>query len=764
MPSVPDRHRERLDAVEASPFLPVVSLAVLAFVVGFVGDVPILRPLAGAVLVLVVPGALLLALFGVPFDRAESAVYAVGGSIAVVFLYGIVSNDLLTGLLDPVVPVGPFEPVALATGLTGIAVVGVALVRLTGARPRLPSRATVDELDSRFLLLSLQLPLLAAVAGVAFVLTDWNVPWLLVMVVLSLVPLWFLVARTPRPYRWLGLWCLSLALLYQVTLSTVYFSGGDGSIEYFFGHLTVVHDSWWVGYEATKGSLLSLTMFHPTTAAMTGLPLRWAIKLVYPPVFALTAVAIYLFHRRHLGDTTALVAAAALMFLHPFFNLLAQNTRTGLAVFFLFAFALVATDDELTAGPRAVLALLFLGGIAVSHYGAAAMFLGLATVAFVLTRLDDVVRWADDRRPAVFAWPTVAFFGMGFFAWYIYTASGTNFTKLVGVFVQDVLFGFSDFFSAESNSVQAVTRSQAGSVTFQFIKAEFVVLTLLGGLGMALTALASPLAGRLVADRPRLAALRRRLPRDDAVVHPLAFAFAVGSALLMAVSFTPVSVIGTARIYAIAGPFVVPYGIAEVRRGLTAVDRRSVPLPPAETVLGLALAGMLLVNAGVLSAAVTHDRSPQPHFDREYVLDRGSERLVYNYYRSFTPPSDVAATRWIIDRRAAGTTVFAGIRHSGYEANLVSTEYGPYHPPGPPYRTFSCEAYRTTPGYFLDSEYQNREGQINLVYSSEGAYPYVRFTDSSVLELDRRTKVYDNGWSEVYYSDGRPATEPGCTV
>ncbi|WP_440991956.1 DUF2206 domain-containing protein [Haloarchaeobius baliensis] len=754
-----------LDALPARRFEAAIAAVLLGFVVGFVGDVPLLRPVAGTLLVLVVPGVLVLSLLGVRLDRAESAVYVVGTSIAVVLIFGILGNELLTGLFDPVTSLEPFAPVTLAAGFTALGLVGLVLVWLSGTVPRFPRLAVLDDRDVRFLLFGLHLPLLSALAAVAFLVLGTNLPWMLAMALVSLVPLWVVVRRTPRPHRWLGLWCVGLALFYQVTLSTAYFSGGDGSIEYFFGHLTLTHDSWFVGFEATKASLLSLTIFHPTVAAVTGLPLRWAIKLVYPLVFALTPVAIYLFHRRHVGDTTALLSAVVLLFLHPFFNLLAQNTRTGLAIFFLFSFALVVVDESLQPLARGLLSVLFLGGIVVSHYGVSAMFLGLAGVAYVLTRADDVVGWAHVDRPAVFSLATVAFLGVGFFAWYLFTATGTNFYKLVGVFVQDVLFGFSDFFSSESNSVQAVTRPQGDSLTFQLIKAQFIGLTLLGGIGLARTLLAAPVLSRLLGDRfPWLDSLRRSTAPDDAVVHPVAVAFAVGGAMLLFVSFTPVSIVGVARIYAVAGPFIVVFGVAEARRFLTWLfgNRTSLPAPPSDSLLAVAFAGMLLVNAGVMSAAVTHDRSPQPHFDREYILEDGTEREVYHYYRSFTPPPDVAATRWAIDHRAAGTTMFSGIRHGGYEANLVSTQYGTYHPPGPPYQPFTCEEYRTTRGYFIDSEYQHREGQINLVYSSEGSYPYIRFTDLSTLRLPDRSRVYDNGISSVYYSDGIPTREPAC--
>lgn len=761
------RVRQRLGSSAGPGTEGVLALVILGFVVGFLWDVPLLRPVTGTLLVLVVPGALLLSLLDVPFDRAETAVYVVATSIAVVFLYGILTNELLTGVLDSVVGAEPFAPAALATGLTGLCVLGLALVVGRDSAPRVPSGLLAGKRDSRFLLYALHLPVVAALAALAFLATGTNLPWMVAMVVISLVPFWVVVRRTPLAHRWLGLWCVGLALLYQVTLSTVYFSGGDGSIEFFFGNLTLTHDVWWVGYEATKASLLSLTMFHPTVASLTGLPLRWAIKLVYPLVFAFTPVAIYLFHRRHVGDTTALLAAVVLLFLHPFFNLLAQNTRTGLALFFLYAFALVVVDEGLPSIPRGLLALLFVGGVVVSHYGAAAMVLALTGVVYGLTRLDDVVGWAHRDRPAVLSWATVTFLCVGFFAWYLYTADGTNFYKLLGVVVEDVLLGASDFFSAESNSVQAVTRPQSDSLTFQLIKAQFVALTALGGLGLVRTGLSSPLFDRLLDGRSaRLRSLRGRLAADGVEVHPVQFAFGVGASTLLFVSFTPVSIIGIARIYAVAGPFIVPYGIAEVRRFLSLLSggHRSRPTLPSDSVLALVFAAMLLVNAGVVSAAVTHDRSPQPHFDRAHILEDGTEREVYHLYRSYTPPADVAATRWALTNREVGTTMFSGIRHGGYEANLVSTQYGTYHPPGPPYSEFSCEAFRSTRGYFLQSEYQTREGQINLEYSSEGSYPFIRFTDTAVLELENRTKVYDNGLAAVYYSDGRPSTEPPCAA
>lgn len=724
------------------------ALALLVAVVVGLAGVPVVRQAVAVAVLTLVPGLLVTRLLGVRLDRADGAIYLVGASIAFLMLLGLGYNTLLRSPFTRPLSVAPFAPLSLTLGV-GIGLLGLGAVATLGrGGPPAPRDWLPDGVPSPYALFVVQLPLIAVCASVI----DWwyDAPGLRLALIalVGLVPLVYVLVDPGREWAAPSLYLASLALFFQTTLSTKYFTGGDASIEYFFANRVIVDGVWNPTFTGTKTSLLSLVVVHPIYAVVGDIDLLLVMKAVYPMLFAITPVAIYVLHRRTFPDRVAFFGAFLVAFLHPYFNLLTQNTRTGFALLFVALFVATYVDEELPALARSVLSVVFLFGAVVSHYGVAVMFLGMLGVAYAAGLLDYLVAWSatPSRR---LRGRTMLLFTTLFLAWYIYTAQGANFEKLTTIVVNDVILGLDDMFAADadSNAQQAVNMGFT-SLTYKLIRYEYILLTLASGFGYLLTTARLPIFAWF---RRRVPGLERLAPDVD--VDPVVHAFVTATMVLLVLSFAPIDLIGVARIYALAAIFIVPYGVYFVYWVLSGL---SGPLPsvgdvPVRAAVAVLLIGLLFVNSGFLSATVTHGRSPQPTLEEARIVESGTDRQQYHLYRSYTSPHDVAATGWLFQyERDMDEKIFRAARNGGITPRFFTTADWAYHAEPNPY---DAQAYQQTEdGFLVISSYTDLTGYIILEQPDSGAFPYVKLVDASTLDLEEKNVIYANGRTRIYWN------------
>ncbi|MFB6185496.1 MAG: hypothetical protein ABEI86_01340, partial [Halobacteriaceae archaeon] len=56
-----------------------------------------------------------------------------------------------------------------------------------------------------------------------------------------------------------------------------------------------------------------------------------------------------------------------------------------------------------------------------------------------------------------------------------------------------------------------------------------------------------------------------------------------------------------------------------------------------------------ILNAGILSAAVTHDRTRYPQLDQNWILEQGSDIQVYSLFFQYTSYTDLQASQFIVE-------------------------------------------------------------------------------------------------------------------
>lgn len=565
-------------------------------------DTAFVRPVLTVLYLAFVPGALTVLVLRIDCSLPSFVVYALGLSLSLAMALGVI----LSVTLPQAGVTRPLDPLPLLLAFT--ALVG-GLLWLVDRRPsRRLFEISLDDLWSPLPLALLLLPLLSLL-GTILVDTAGESLLLLVLVgVLSLVPLGFVVWWDADRWGALSVWAVSAALVYHGGLWP--FTGGHQLTQ-----ITVEQGRWIPNYADGIGSLVPNGVLYPMFALLADIPVALEWGLVNPFLVSFLPVVLFELFRRETDARTALLGCGLFVFSFPFYTLYPGGGRIATPVLFLALVGLTVVDDRLDTTVQHLLALVFVTGIAVSHYGTAwvvlAAFVASASVFYalrysghvtsVLSRRLAVVSSDDGPRhtSTVLSPSALAFYTVVSMAWYLYTGLGGKFSTLPNHVingVRDILSG-----TAFGGGAARSATKQYGSTAIATSRLLYVLFGALMGLGIALV-------------------LWRRVVEDDRPLSDEYLALGTGFLSMLGVSFLPFSTgFNTARVMMIVFVFTAPFAVLGLAEAL---DRIEAVVPAVHDVssslrhgapratVAILLSVFLLLNAGVVSATVTNDYAP----------------------------------------------------------------------------------------------------------------------------------------------------------
>jgi uncharacterized membrane protein len=633
--------------------LAVQALVVLIVAVEWFGpSVSVLRDVVVTGYLTFVPGTLLLAALGI--DRrnlSTMAGYAIGLSFVLVMAVGVVMSLTypLFGVERPI-SIGPL----VAT--FGVLVVGLSVVvyrRERTFRVSVPGREAVDFVP----LLLLSLPFVAFLGSATYAVAGNNYVLLAVLTGIALAPL--AVAAVRGRSRWLGLgvWAVSLALLYHGQ-----FGAGGGHQDAVF---TIRAGRWVID---SGGPVLPNAVLYPVYALMNDVSLGLQYDGVNPFFVSFIPLVLYESFRRYLDDDWSFFGACLFMFSFPFYTLYPSGGRIATPVLFLALLGLVLSDTELTSVQKVFLSVVFGAGVGVSHYGTAylVVFGLLASAVFVrLLMLHDRLRFGEyagffgglrtdggvfgGRVLSLLRAPYVLFLSAFVVAWYLLTDSARKFEPLprkIEAQVNGVLYG-----EFTGDAAEVATKGYGGAESVIISRNMYFVIGVLMVLGVLITVLF-------------------RLRRQDQVFDDEYLALGVGFLGVLGASFLPGgSGFNTARVMMIAFAFTVPFVIVGTERPLTLLARLSglVDVSRARrfgaVLLAAFLCVFLLFNAGVASELFLHDFAPSQQVSSQRLAESDD---VQNRLRvTACTPCNVDTHVWARSHAPPGADIYGDNRAVG---------------------------------------------------------------------------------------------------
>jgi uncharacterized membrane protein len=423
-------------------FLPVLLLVQVLFCVGILLDIPVFRQLFGFLYLTFIPGFLLCTLLNLnELETYEIVLLSVGLSLALLSLIGLLLNEMsvLIGLTRPL------SPIPLLLVFTSFALGASAFIR----RRRFPNGLLRIEADKSTLgaLFLVLLPALSIIGTTWVNLFHSNaVLLLMLLVVLVVVAVGLGTDYFPPKLYPLAAVAIAVSLLLHSSLISNYIVsfGSDVPGEFFVFRATEV-DAFWSSTSprfldlrhGRLNAMLSITILPTIYSALLGLESAWIFKMLYPVIFSIVPLGLYVIWQRHVGKKYAFVSVFVFVAQQTFYSEIIGLNRQMIAELFFVLLLFVAFTRKIRFGARMVLFFLFSFGLITSHYGLAEIFLFLIAAAWVFLMLMKAPR---NRVTA----GMILFFFVLMFSWYIYTSASSVFQSTL-MFGDEVYGQLGDF-------------------------------------------------------------------------------------------------------------------------------------------------------------------------------------------------------------------------------------------------------------------------------------------------------------------------------
>ena len=124
-----------------------------------------------------------------------------------------------------------------------------------------------------------------------------------------------------KPYI---IYAVSLLILWTVTLKSNYLIGTDIHFEYYFLNLSQVN-GWDYTIPVTYNGNLPVSLVAPFIANLLHIDGIWLLKIVFPMVFALTPVLLYLIYKEYFSEKISLLAVLFFISMPAFFMEISGN-------------------------------------------------------------------------------------------------------------------------------------------------------------------------------------------------------------------------------------------------------------------------------------------------------------------------------------------------------------------------------------------------------------------------------------------------------
>ncbi len=464
-------------------FLAIVVLLQVIMYISLFLNFPLVRQILGIAYLTVVPGLIFIKLLKLDeLGTLEIIVFAVGFSVVFLMLAGLVINQFgyLFGLTFPLATL----PLSLFVNTLIIAGAAVAHLRQEKIKKTLSIRTSTF---SPYLLLLALIPLLSVV-GVYFVNTTGDSSILIIML-LAVAALFTVAAFREGSSKFysFAIFMISLALLLQVSMISNYILplGGDSPAEFYVFQSAQQNAHWspLFAFSSDQGlgrfnAMLSITVLPTVYSNMLGLDPSLIYKLIYPLIFAIVPVALYLLWQPYIGKKLGFIAAFVFVAQSTFFTEMTALNRQMIGELFFVLLLLVLLNKKVKKEGKFLAFAVLSFGLIFSHYALAEIFLFLIFAAWA-TSVFYLKKPSFNMQLSM-----VIFFFVAMFAWYIYTSGSVVFDSFL-TFAQSVTSQLGDFFNLTSRGqtvltglglVQSPSLLNTISRVFAYLTEIFIVL------------------------------------------------------------------------------------------------------------------------------------------------------------------------------------------------------------------------------------------------------------------------------------------------
>ncbi len=360
-----------------------VALLVLAAAVSLLFNVPVLRPVLGAVFLTLTPGLVLLTLLRLDrLDLTERATLALALSISFAIFFGLAINTIypLFGNNRPLAA----DSLAISFGVLILVLAIIGRVSNPDASLIGMPKPSLQPGEQALLVLPAFFPLMSILGTQVMNATSNNT---ILLILLSLIPAYVLLVAlvhhrvTDKVYPPIILFIgISLVLLHALRSSHIL--GVDTHLEYYVFQTVLRQLHWSAASQGPLDSALSISLFPAIYQSWLNMNPEYLFKLLYPLLVSILPLGVYVVSRKYVGAFYAFLAAVFFMAQFTFLWT-TSDSRTNIAIL-LFCMAVMALFHErLDDWHKRLLFVLFIASSVVSHYSSTYIFFFILLLTFV---------------------------------------------------------------------------------------------------------------------------------------------------------------------------------------------------------------------------------------------------------------------------------------------------------------------------------------------------------------------------------------------
>jgi uncharacterized membrane protein len=345
----------------------------------------------------ILPGFLFLKIFRVNLVFLKTVIYSLGLSLALLMVLGLLLNTLLPEM-------GVLAPLTTINIVFSMSIVTLFLSFLLLKRDRFIG-TEISQVSSNFKLPSFAILLVVfpflTILGAELANFSKNTIILMLLTVFTMIIVFciFFKRLLPRSSYPLALFLIAFFLLIGTSLVSNYLLGTDVQVEFYFAKLTNINSFWNYAIAQQYNGMLSVTVLPVIFAKFMNFDIEWIFKFVYPLIYCLVPITLYLAYRKQTNPTVAFLGVFLFMSMDTFFLQMLGLARQMVAELFFALIILLFVEETLSISKKRVLFVIFSFILIVSHYSLAYLFAFLVLLSLLINWLFN--RGENKSKPLI---------------------------------------------------------------------------------------------------------------------------------------------------------------------------------------------------------------------------------------------------------------------------------------------------------------------------------------------------------------------------
>lgn len=396
-------------------------LLVLTFIIAtatsILFGIPILQQILGFLFLTFMPGLLLIGVLRFNgLGQTEKILLSVGLSISSLILFGLLINSIypLLGFDRPLSTISFTISFSFILFVLGI----IAYLRNSTLSLDRLLHFEITTSEKTYLIIPIFFPLLSILGMYLMNRYDNNIMAvsLLLLITLYAILLTCWHNRVPTRVYPIAVFMISISLLLLLGLRGSHLIGIDTHIEYLIFQNTLQNEQWQISLSLPYEGCLSISIIPTIYQSVLHLDPEYLFKTLYPILFSLTPIVVYVTSRKFIRNEGAFLASLFFMS-QTAFLITTELARSNIAILFFSLSIMALFHRELTEFNKWILFVIFSASCVLSHYTTSYIFFILLFATWLVIKVISKVRSSEGKMNSSITGGKLALLFVFIFLW-----------------------------------------------------------------------------------------------------------------------------------------------------------------------------------------------------------------------------------------------------------------------------------------------------------------------------------------------------------